>query len=305
MTILEMYDHPVFLLLAQATGGKQTTLLQQINSGGTTGYIIIALSIVALAMIVIHAVSIRPARLMPLTIHAELRSALAGGQVDRALAICRVPDNDCFLTRVMDRGLTRYQRSAFGPFELKEALEEAGNEQVARLYRGTDVLGLIGSIAPMLGLLGTVLGMVGAFDTIANADARTELLAGDISKALITTMMGLSLAIPAMASVTFFRSRIDSYAAQAAQMIEELTIPLEPRGAGLGAAGASHSVPGPGPVRRFGAAATTNPAARGQTASPRQPAPSSVPAPGPGSAPSPGGAGGSAASAFTAREPKR
>ena len=71
-------------------------------------------------------------------------------------------------------------------------------------------LGLIGSIAPLLGLLGTVLGMVGAFETIGHsAGADYEELAGNISLALVTTLLGLILAIPCIALFTFFRNRID------------------------------------------------------------------------------------------------
>lgn len=214
---------------ADGSGGSAgMTLLNQIQNGGITGYIILGLSLAAFSLIIIHLIKIRLPRFIPELVRAQLTAAIAGHDLDAALTICREPDNDCFLTRVVERGLLRYRRSAFGPFEFKDALEEAGGEQVARFYRSTDTLGLIGAIAPMLGLLGTVIGMVGAFDTIAAADSRGELLAGDISKALVTTLMGLSLAIPCMAAFTFFRNRIDTYASIAAHEIEEMTLPLEP-----------------------------------------------------------------------------
>lgn len=221
-------NYAVLTLAQTASEDKGMTLLQQIQNGGITGYIIIILSIVALSLALIHIISIRPSRLMPVNIVEELRERLILKDIDKALEICNQPGNDCFLTRVMERGLNRYKRSTFGPFEFKDALEEAGSDQVARLYRATDALGLIGAIAPMLGLLGTVIGMVGAFDTISQADTRPELLAGNISQALITTLMGLMLAIPTMAAFTYFRNRIDHYASDAAQQIEELTLPLEP-----------------------------------------------------------------------------
>ena len=63
-----------------------------------------------------------------------------------------------------------------------------------------EVLGLIGSIAPMLGLTGTVLGMIRAFNTIASTEgaATPTQLASGISQALVTTLMGLVVAIPTM-----------------------------------------------------------------------------------------------------------
>lgn len=248
--------HPL-LALAQEEESRGMTLLEQIHNGGVTGYIIILLSLAALTLAIINVVAIQPKRLVPPHLVAALSGLLSTKNVVGALDLCKRVENDCFLARSLAAGLTRYQRSAFGPFEFKDAIEEAGAEEVARLYRRTDALGLIGAIAPMLGLLGTVIGMVGAFGTISNVGARPELLASDISKALITTLMGLCVAIPTMAVFTFLRNRIDHYAAQVAQTIEDLTVALEPTGqpakvaaaAGPARAAAPPSMPGGGPAR--------------------------------------------------------
>src|SRR5690606_927141 len=94
--------------------------------------------------------------------------------------------------------------------------EEAGEDQTARLYRSTDALGVVGAIAPLLGLLVTVVGMVGAFEAISHAAASNhEALASNISLALVTTLMGLTLAIPCIALFTYFRNRIDAFASEA------------------------------------------------------------------------------------------
>jgi biopolymer transport protein ExbB len=191
--------------------------------------------------------------------------------VNGALEFCLTPQNDSFLTRVLGAGLTRFSRSAFGAFEIKNAVEEAGQEQTARLYRATDAISVIGTIAPLLGLLGTVLGMVGAFDTLsAGAAPDHKQLASNISLALVCTLLGLILAIPCLALFTFFRNRIDGLAAEAATVIEQLLLHLEsPQGARAaapsprytpsvaGAAGAV-SVPGP-PVRPIASAGGLTP----------------------------------------------
>ncbi|MFG0329319.1 MAG: MotA/TolQ/ExbB proton channel family protein [Phycisphaerales bacterium] len=264
MTILSHATPLVLFAQADAGDDSGVTLFEQIQYGGLTGYFILALSVVALSLVVVHFIAIRPERLMPRELAQQLANALADRNIEEAARLCALPDNDCFLTRVLGRGLQRYRRSAFGPFEFKDAIEEAGAEQVARLYRATDALGLIGAVAPMLGLLGTVIGMVGAFDTISSESARAELLAGDISKALVTTLMGLMLAIPTMAAFTFLRNRIDAYAAEAAHEIEEMTVPLEPapgsaapnRPAGA-ATGAGAPTPGPTTTARPTATPTT------------------------------------------------
>ena len=217
------------LFIAQAAAETDnTSYLETLWKGGPVGYIIMALSIVALALIVMHFVQIRRKTLLPEEQLAVLEKYLAEGQVQDALEYCVDPTNDSFLTRILAGGLLRYQRSAFGPFELKNALEEAGEDQAARLYRSTDALGVIGTIAPLLGLLGTVLGMVGAFDTIGKTTSNNhEMLATNISEALVTTLLGLILAIPCVALFSFFRNRIDGLSSDAAGEIERLVLHLE------------------------------------------------------------------------------
>ena len=240
-----MQHLPATIALAQSTatppadsmGAPPESLLDFIQAGGTVGYIIILLSIVATTMVVVHIIQIRRDALAPPDAVEELDRMLRQRQVGPALEFCRDPANACFLTHIMRAGLTRYTRSAFGALELKAALEEAGQERVAKLIRSTEGLALVAGVAPMLGLLGTVVGINGAFATISTAEgfSRPDRLAGDISLALVTTIMGLVLAIPAMSAVTFFRNRIDALAASIGSTIAELSMHLEQE-SGLGPA---------------------------------------------------------------------
>ncbi|MBX3374269.1 MAG: MotA/TolQ/ExbB proton channel family protein [Phycisphaeraceae bacterium] len=222
------------LFLAQAADGERapSTWLDTVRSGGVIAYIIIALSVAALALVVMHFWQIRRRSLLPPHQVAALERHLQVHDVNGALAYCLDPANDSYLTRIMSAGLLRFQRSAFGAFELKDTLEEAGEEQTARLYRSTDALGVIGAISPLLGLLGTVLGMVGAFESLSRSAAgNSEELAANISLALVTTLLGLILAIPCVALFTFFRNRIDAHASESAAEIERLVLSLEAAGA--------------------------------------------------------------------------
>ena len=207
---------PISLLFTMVEDGAPSNWFSTIQKGGPVGYIIIALSLIALALVVPQS---------QLDIIDEM---LANGLVEDTLGYCVAPENDSYLTRILASGLLRYQRSAFGPFELKNAIEEAGEEQTSRLFRSTDALGLIGTIAPLLGLLGTVLGMVGAFETIGQTASNTHsALAVNISEALVTTMLGLVLAIPCITLFSFFRNRIESLSSEAATEIERLVLHLE------------------------------------------------------------------------------
>ena len=219
----------VLLIVAQANEGADTTSnLEMLSKGGTVGYIIIALSLVALALAVMHFLQLKRSALLPPEQLSTIEEMLSNGKVDDALNYCVDPLNDTYLTRILAPGLLRYQRSAFGPFEIKSALEEAGEDQTSRLFRSTDALGLIGTVAPLLGLLGTVLGMVGAFETIGGDGASSNsALAGNISEALITTMLGLILAIPCVTLFSYFRNRIEGLSAEASSEIERLVLYLE------------------------------------------------------------------------------
>jgi biopolymer transport protein ExbB len=229
MTVIDVMS----MLTAQADLDQQrSTWWDTIQAGGLVGYIIIGLSVLALALIIMHLVQIRRAALIPPEQLDELDQLLSQGNAAGALDRCYQPGSDSYFTRIMAAGLTRYQKSAFGAFEIKNAIEEAGEDQTARLYRSTDALGVIGSIAPLLGLLGTVLGMVGAFETLSRtATPNHEELAANISLALVTTLMGLVLAIPCIALHRYFGNRIDALASEAALEIERLVLHLESTGA--------------------------------------------------------------------------
>lgn len=206
----------------------ETSWLDSIQRGGPVAYLIMVLSVAAIALIVMHLWQIRRSALLPPEQLSMLDTMLGQHDVAGAVRYCIAPENDSYLTRILGAGLMRFEQSAFGAFEIKTSIEEAGEDQTARLYRSTDALGVIGSIAPLLGLLGTVLGMVGAFDALTRSAARNhEELAGSISMALITTVLGLILAIPCVALFTFFRNRIDAIASEAGMEIERLVLHLE------------------------------------------------------------------------------
>ena len=209
------------------------SLLDYILQGREIGLIIIALSVVAVGMIIAQYVMTRARRLAPQEHADALAEKLNRGDVAGAIAYCDDPDADSMLTRTVGAALTRAQRSPFGMLELADAVEESGREQVARLTRGIDGVALIATIAPMLGLLGTVVGILGAFDTLSltQGPPKPADMAGDISAALVTTVLGLIVAIPSTAAHTFLRNRLESAAHTVGETIEQLVAPLQTSGA--------------------------------------------------------------------------
>lgn len=221
-------------ILAQSAGNsgeasaRTGSLRELVTDGGTIGFIIILLGTAAIGLVVEHALTIRKSRLMPEEALDDLTKMVKSRKIDDAIAYCENREHPSLLTNVVLAGLYRYRGSEYGYAEYRSAVEEAGEEQTSRLYRKTEVLAVIGAIAPMLGLLGTVQGMIEAFNTIAltGGAATPADLAGSISKALVTTFEGLVVAIPTLSALSFFRSRIDHLVAEAGSKVEHLLMPL-------------------------------------------------------------------------------
>ena len=125
------------------------TLMDSIIAGGWIGGIIIILSIVAVAFMIEHAITIRKERLMPPAQLDQLEEMIAGGKIREATEYCQDPKNYSLASDVVLAALERYQGSEFGFADYKSAAEEAGEENTARLYRKTDMLSVIGAIAPI------------------------------------------------------------------------------------------------------------------------------------------------------------
>ena len=93
---------------------------------------------------------------------------------------------------------------------MKESLEESGRHQVHEMERYLSTLGTIAAGAPLVGLLGTVMGMIKVFDAITlEGVGDPTILSGGISEALITTAVGLSVAIPSLIFYRLLKRRVD------------------------------------------------------------------------------------------------
>jgi len=112
---------------------------------------------------------------------------------------------------------------------MERAMEEAAEERTTKMLRDIEWLNLIGNIGPMLGLLGTVWGMIGAFFTIVQAGAPDPgQLAGDIGVALVTTLLGLGVSIPALSIFSIMRNRIDGLSSTSMLACQELISTFRP-----------------------------------------------------------------------------
>ncbi len=234
--------HPVVLALFQAADGAPPaatptdaaggvggrSILQFIHSGGPLSYVLVLLSIAALALIVANVLLLRRERLLPEHVREGLEKLLNQRQIEQAIRFCRMEENGSFLASIVGGGLSKAAKSHFGMLDLKSALEDTGAREVERLERINHWIGILAAVGPMLGLLGTVFGMIGAFATIGSLSGvqRSQELSSYMSLALVCTAEGLLVGIPCTVAFAVFRRKIDALAAEAGDMAERLVAPV-------------------------------------------------------------------------------
>lgn len=159
--------------------------------------------------------------------------------IERTVALRRSAIIDPGVLRLMDQytGSTSDEeavvacRKARGPFariieeiiksrhldhtQIIEGMHATGRNQMSTLERGLTLLEIIAGVSPLLGLLGTVLGMITVFNAItAQGLGNPQVLSEGIAKALVTTVTGLCVAIPALAGHSWFSRRADDLASE-------------------------------------------------------------------------------------------
>ena len=198
------------------------------TAAGYIGWVIELLSVVALTLIIKEFMEIRKAKLAPPEVVDELEALMEAEEYQEAMEVCE--SEPCFFTNVVAAGLPKLNAS-FDAME--KSLEEMIDEENTKLQGRLSWLSLIAAVAPMLGLLGTVQGMIGAFDQIAasKGQATPDQLAQNISMALITTLLGLMVAIPVTAAYVFLRNRVVTYSLEISAVIEDMFERFRPRNA--------------------------------------------------------------------------
>ena len=166
------------------------SLLERIQQGGLIGYVIIALGIAGLLLACVRWLDIG---LLRLKIKKQLNN----------------PEN-INKNNPLGRILAVYHDNPKDQIDsLEVKLQEAVLQEVPRLDKGLGTLKLLAAVAPLLGLLGTVVGMINTFQTITLVGATDpKLMAGGISQALVTTVLGLTMTVPLLFSHSFVSSRV-------------------------------------------------------------------------------------------------
>jgi len=180
-------------------------MLEIFQKGGPLMYPILLCSVLALAIFFERIWTLFRLGRGTIPMVREVESLIRKNRIEEAVIVCQRTGTP--LARILVSAL----RGAGRPREqIKTIVEEVGGREAAPLERYLGLLGTIATISPLLGLLGTVLGMIEAFTVIsAQGGGTPATLGGGISKALITTAAGLTVAIPTILLHKYLTSRVD------------------------------------------------------------------------------------------------
>jgi biopolymer transport protein ExbB len=174
------------------------------SAGLFFGPVLLLVSIGLVTLVVLLALDLRMGAAVPPWFVQEFTDTVNKRQFKQAYDLCR--SDNSFLARVLTAGMARLQ---YGIDDARAAANNmvdsvrAGKEQLIN-YMGT-----IGTLGPMIGLVGTVFGMIQSFMELSKGGApKSEELARGISHALVVTLLGVAISVPAIFCYTFFRNRL-------------------------------------------------------------------------------------------------
>ncbi len=185
---------------------QQSTLAWMFQAlGWMYSIVFLGLSFTLVALFVMNLLMARRENVVPVALVEGFEAHLNEKRYQEAYEMAK--NDESFLGQVLSAGLAKLSA---GYEQAIEAMQEVGEEENMKMEHRLSYMALIGTISPMVGLLGTVQGMIASFSVIANsptAPKPAELAVG-ISTALFTTLVGLFIAIPAIAAYNIIRNRV-------------------------------------------------------------------------------------------------
>lgn len=200
---------------------SSNSLLTKIKQGGWAMYPLGFLSMSAFALTIYNFIALRPKDFFDDEVASQLGDKLNTLDIDGATALCLEQPSP--LTRIVNHGLDSVKGGHVDTELFRQRLEAGSSKELAKPYVVINYLSIVASISPMVGLLGTVSGMVKAFDSIATVGmGQPEVLAGNISEALITTASGMLVGIPAMFFFFYFKNQYGNLVADMTMYLDDM-----------------------------------------------------------------------------------
>ncbi|BEH15554.1 MotA/TolQ/ExbB proton channel family protein [Marinobacter shengliensis] len=195
--------------------------LALLDTGGPVVALLLMMSVVALTVVLVKLFQFQRARLWQRKPAQRALALWQQGKVEGALNTADASANPTAQT--LARAI-RGQRRQLPEVAVREEVLRYGSDALFQLRRGLRPLEVIGSLAPLLGLLGTVLGMISAFQQLEAAGNKVNpaILSGGIWEALLTTAVGLCVAIPVVALLNWLERRVDHLAHEMDNLVTQV-----------------------------------------------------------------------------------
>jgi biopolymer transport protein ExbB len=194
--------------LAAATAQQEAPLsyFELAVKGGWVMIPIFILSLIAIYIFVERFLTIKNAGKIDQNFMNRIKDYIHDGKVDSALALCQSTGNP--LARMIEKGISRIGRPLN---DINTAIQNVGQVEIYKLEKGLAILASCAGAAPMLGFFGTVLGMVKTFMDMSAAGTSLDIgvLSNGIYIALITTVGGLLVGIPAYFAYNYLVSKVE------------------------------------------------------------------------------------------------
>ncbi|MBR2352750.1 MAG: MotA/TolQ/ExbB proton channel family protein [Alistipes sp.] len=190
----------------EAATATQMSLWQLFNAGGWLMWVLLLLGGVTIFIFVERFVAIRHASRLNMNFMNRIRDYILDGKVREAIGLCRTENTP--IARMVEKGIERLGRPMS---DVQSAIENVANLEVSKLENGLPFLATIAGGAPMIGFLGTVLGMVQTFMDMSAAGGTVDmaLLSGGMYVAMVTTVGGLIVGIPAYFGYNYLVAAIE------------------------------------------------------------------------------------------------
>ena len=180
-------------------------MLAILQAAGWPIWFLLATSVIAVALIIERAISLRAARIVPPRLVDQVVEVYRRQGVSEEVITRLAQDSP--LGTVLAAGLRNHKSSRY---VMQEAIEEAGRGVAHQLDRYLTTLGTIATASPLLGLFGTVIGMIEIFGSQSPTGTNPLLLAHGISIALYNTAFGIAIAIPSLIFYRHYKNKVDT-----------------------------------------------------------------------------------------------
>lgn len=189
------------------------------SAGPVFGPLLLIMSMALVALIVMLALDLRMSTVVPPSFVEQFTALVNGRKFKEAFELAR--GDKSLLGRVMTGGMSRLQ---YGLEDARDAAMNTLDNLKSSKDQLNNYIAVTGSLGPLIGLVGTVYGMIISFKVLAHSSSgvNASALAGGISHALVITMLGIGLAVPAVFFNTYFKNRITQITLDVLNLADDL-----------------------------------------------------------------------------------